>query len=234
MDIRRTSHSAHALAALFSAVMLTACGGGDDPPAPPAPAPSPSAPTPAPPPPAAADTPFATPQSATDTSEAGKIETYNFAEKSNEQTPGALTYANGAVSYGATLTAAQAFSGTAVRVYAPNNTGAAPVAAFDASGYTKLKIQLKSSTDALLNVKLQPSPVSPDGCTATASAVVSSTLTEITIDLNEASFPLPDHCGGTGSKVGTLKAGLYAVDVINPAVGAGAHDLSVGTVKLAP
>lgn len=44
---------------------------------------------------------------------------------------------------------------------------------------------------------------------------------------------MPDYCNGAGSKVGTVKAGLYAIDVINPAVGAGAHDVSIGTVKLA-
>jgi hypothetical protein len=44
---------------------------------------------------------------------------------------------------------------------------------------------------------------------------------------------LPDYCNGAGSKIGTVKAGLYAIDVINPAVGAGTHDLSIGTLKLA-
>jgi hypothetical protein len=132
------------------------------------------------------------------------------------------------------LTGAQAYAGTAVRLYAPGNTGAAPVSAFNAASATQLKIQLRSSTDALLTIKLQPSPVAADGCTATATAIVNSSTAELTIDLNDTSFPLPDYCNGTGSKVSSLKAGLYAVDVINAATSAGAHDLSVGTVKLAP
>jgi hypothetical protein len=221
VDKHSNFRSAHGLIALFSAVMLTACGGGDDPPA------GSRAPVPAP----ATDTAFASPMNTTDTTEAGKVETYNFAEKSNEQTPGTLTFGNGSVTYGATLTGAQAWAGAAVRYYAPNNTGSAPVTAFNASSFTKLKIQLKSTTDALLEVKLQPSPVTADGCTTTASAVVSSTLTELVIDLNAANFPLPGHCA-TGSAIAAVKAGLYAVDVINVGVSAGAHDLTVGTVKL--
>ncbi len=238
--------STRALVALFGAVaMLTACGGGDDPPsasapassptpAPsPAPTPAPSpAPSPAPTPAPAADFAFATPNSTTDTAEAGKLSTYAFAEKGNEQTPAALQFASGAVSYGATLTAAQAFAGVAVRAYAPGNTGADPTTPLDATAYHQLKIQLKSSTDALLQIKLQPSPVAADGCTATAQAVVSATLNELVIDLDDASFPLPDYCGGKGSAVAAVKSGLFAVDVINPATTAGAHDLAVGSVKL--
>ena len=87
--------------------------------------------------------------------------------------------------------------------------------------------------DAVLTVKLQPTPVAADGCTATAEAVVNATLTELTIDLNDTSFPLPAYCNGTGTAVGTVKGGLFAVDVINSATSAGAHDLAIGTVKLA-
>lgn len=235
MNMPSTHASVRTLAALFCAVAaLAACGGGDDPPtagAPPAPVPSP---TPSPSPtPAPTDAAFATPMNATDTSESGKIETYAFAEKGNEQTLGTAQFANGAVSYGATLTAAQAFAGVALRAHAPGNTGAAPVTPFDASTYTQLKIQLRSSTDAVLTVKLQPSPVAADGCTATAQAVVNATLSELTIDLNDASFPLPAYCNGSGTAVGAVKGGLFAVDVINPATNAGAHDLAIGTVKLA-
>jgi hypothetical protein len=219
--------AARRLAALFSAVMITACGGSDDPPT--------QAPTPAPAPaPAGPDTAFATPLNATDTAEAGKIDTYAYAEKSNELTPGTPSFAAGAVNHSATLTGAQAYAGAAVRYHAPNNTGSAPVTTFDASAFSKLKIQLRSSSDALLLIKLHPATVAADGCTATASAVVSSTLTELVIDLNTASFPLPDYCNGAGSGIAAVKAGLYAVDVINTAVNAGTHHVGVGTVKLAP
>jgi hypothetical protein len=219
MNMHPAQAPVRVLAALFCAAgALAGCGGGgsDGPPVP-----APSGPE------------FATPTSATDTSEAGKIETYAFAEKSGEQTPGTPQFANGAVSHGAALAAAQAFAGVALRVHAPGNTGAAPVTAFDASAFTQLKIQLSSSTDAVLSLKLQPAPVSADGCTATAQAVVSATLTELTIDLDDASFTLPDYCNGTGTALAAVKGGIFAIDVINPAANAGAHDLAVGPVKFA-
>lgn len=231
--------SCTALTALFSAVALTACGGGGSSTPTPAASAPPSAPVPAPVPappsgPSSSDVAFATPSSATDTSEAGKIETYSFAEKGNQLTAGTATFASGEVDFGASLSGDQAYAGTAIRVYAPGNTGAAPVTAFNASGFTKLKIQLKSSSDGVLSIKLQPSPVAGDGCTATAQAIVNSTLSELVIDLTDTMFALPDYCNGTGSKVGTVKAGLFAVDVINAATTTGSHNLSVGTVKLAP
>lgn len=223
------------LAALFSAVALAACGGGGSGSPSPAASAPPPAPVPAPPSgPSSADVAFATPASATDTSEAGKIETYSFAEKGNQLVPGTVTYASSEVSFSASLSGDQAYAGTAIRVYAPGNTGAAPVSAFNASGFTKLKIQLKSSSDGVLSIKLQPSPVAADGCTATAQAIVNATQSELVIDLNDTMFPLPDYCNGAGSKVGSVKAGLFAIDVINSATSTGSHDLAVGTVKLAP
>jgi hypothetical protein len=220
----------YTLALLFNTVALVGCGGGPSLPVEGAPVPRPA---PAPGTGTGTDTAFASPSSATDTVEAGKVQDYAFAERAPQQTLGTPQFADGAVTLSATLSAAQVFAGVALRAYAPNNTGAAPVAPFDASAHTQLKIQLKSSTDALLQVKLHPSPLMADGCTATANVMVNSTLAEVVIDLDDNSFPLPDYCNGAGSKVGTVKAGLYAVDVINPAVGAGAHDLSIGTVKLA-
>lgn len=215
------------LVVLFSTVALVACGGGGDPEDDvPAPAPAPASPG------TGADTAFATPTSTTDSAEAGKYETYAFAENGGQQSVAAPQFASGAITLSSTLSAAQAFAGVALRAYAPSNTGAAPVAAFDASSYKQLKIQLKSSTDGTLQVKLQPSPVSGDGCTATADVAVDSTLTEVVIDLDEASFPLPGHCA-TGTTIAAVKSGLYAVDVVNQSVGAGAHDLALGTVKLA-
>lgn len=232
---RISRRSCTALAALFSAAALTACGGGGSSTPTPAASAPPSAPVPAPPSgPSSGDVAFATPVSATDTGEAGKIDTYSFAEKSTQLVAGAATYAAGVVDFSASLSGDQAYAGTAIRAYAPGNTGAAPATAFNASGFGKLKIQLKSSSDGVLSIKLQPSPVAGDGCTATAQAVVNSTLSELVIDLSETMFPLPDYCNGVGSKVGAVKAGLFAVDVVNAAVGQGTHDLSVGTVKLAP
>ncbi len=229
VDKNLTTRSASTLAVLFTAVMLAACGGGGEPPAAGSPSPAP-APAPAPgpaPSPSPSDLPFATPASTTATTETGGIETYQYAENAGAQTPGTPAFAGGAVSYSAALGSAQAYAGTAVRFHAPNNT------AVNASAYGRLKIQLRSGTDALLLVKLQPTPVAGDGCTATAEAMVSATLTELVIDLNTTSFPLPAHCA-TGTTVSAVRAGLFAVDVINAASTAGNHDLSVGSISLAP
>ena len=218
------------LMALFATVALTACGSGDDgdtvTATPPAGAPPAGAPAPA------TDTAFATPMNTTDTSEGGKIESYAFAEKGNEQTVGAVSFAAGTATLATSLTGAQSFAGAALRLHAPNNTGSAPVTPFNASAYGKLHLQLKSTTDATLTIKLQPNPVAADGCTATAQALVSATQAELVIDLDSTSFPLPDYCNGAGTALAAVKAGLFAVDVINSATTAGAHDLSVGRVSL--
>jgi hypothetical protein len=232
VEMTSKTRASRMVAVLFGAALMAACGGGgDDAPAPSASAPSPGpAPAPAPgpaPAPAPAEAAFATPSSTTTTEQAGGVETYQFAENGAAQTAGTVTFASGAVSYGASLASAQAFAGAAVRLSAPNS------AAFNASAYSQIKLQLRSSTDAVLLVKLQPSPVSADGCTATAQAMVSSTLSEIVIDLNSTSFPLPGHCA-TGTTVDAVRAGLLAVDVVNPASTAGAHDVTVGSISLVP
>jgi hypothetical protein len=221
-----------ALITLFATVALTACGSGDDDDTvattPPVSAPPPvGSPAPAP----ATDTAFATPANATDTAEAGKIELYAFAEKSNEQTVGAVSFANGAATLSTALTGAQAYAGAALRLHAPNNTGSAPVTPFNASAYGKLHLQLKSTTDAVLTIKLQPNPVAADGCTATAEALVSATQSEIVIDLDATRFPLPAYCNGAGTTLAAVKSGLFAVDVINSATTAGSHDVTVGRLS---
>jgi hypothetical protein len=220
VDMISTTRASRMVAVLFGAVLVAACGGGGSDPAPaagptPAPAPSP------------ADAAFATPTSTTATVQAGGIETYQYAEHGTAQTPGTPAFAGGAVSYSASLASAQGYAGVAVRLYAPQNT------AFNGSAYSRIRVQLRSSTDALLWVKLQPNPVSPDGCTATAQAVVSATLSDIVINLDSTHFPLPGHCT-TGTLVNAARAGLLAVDVINPATTAGTHDLTVGSISLVP
>jgi hypothetical protein len=177
-----------------------------------------------------ADTAFATPVSTSATAESGAVTTYSFAETSGDLSAGSVSYAAGAVGFSATLAKQQGYAGAAIRYYAPDNTGAAPATPFDASGYSKLKIQLASSTDATLTVKLQPNPLSGDGCTATATAIVSATMAELVIDLDSASFPLPGYCSA-GTTVDAVKAGLYAIDIVNGGASAGTHDLQVGSVK---
>lgn len=217
MSQHLTGRAARSLAMIFCATALVACGGGDDPPA----AQNPN-PTPQP----VADFAFATPSSETATSEAGVITTYAFAETGSQQTLGAVQFADSAVSYSASLASSQGFAGVALRASAPND------AAFNASSYNKIKIQLRSATDGALVVKLQPNPVSGDGCVPAANAIVSATMQELVIDLDSASFALPGHCG-SGPSLAAVKAGLYAVDVINESTSAGNHALGLGAIKLA-
>lgn len=219
MSQHLTGRAARSLAMIFCATALVACGGGDDPVAAPNPNPNPD-------PQPVLDFAFATPSSATATTESGVISTYAFAETGNQQTTGTAQFADGAVSYSASLASNQNFAGVALRATAPSDT------AVDASSYTKLKIQLKSATDGTLTIKLQPNPVSGDGCVPARSAIVNSTMQELVIDLDSASFALPGHCG-SGPSLATVKAGFYAVDVINESTSAGNHDLSIGAIKLA-
>jgi hypothetical protein len=103
----------------------------------------------------------------------------------------------------------------------------------NASSYSALRIHLASTTDATLTIKLQPSPVAADGCVPTATALVSATLSEFVINLDDASFPVPGYCT-SAITLAQAKAGLYAVDVINGASNAGNHDVVVGSVSLVP
>lgn len=212
------------VALLLATAILAACGGGSDD--------SDSSPTPTPtPPPAAADTAFATPKTESTTVEAGAITQYSFAQHGDQQTAGNLSFSAAKVSFDATLAANQDYAGTAIRFFAPGNTGDAPQKTFDGTSFSKIKIQLASTTDATLKIKLQPNPISTDGCTATATAIVDATAKELTIDLNDTSFPLPSYCSA-GTAVNAVKAGLYAIDFVNDASAAGKHDVIVGTVKL--
>jgi hypothetical protein len=138
------------------------------------------------------------------------------------------------VSFSGTLAATQAYAGAAIRLYAPGNVEGATAAPLDASSYSQLRIHLASTTDATLTIKLQPSPVAPDGCTPTAQAVVSATQAEFVIDLNDATFARPSYCAASSVTLHQMLAGLYAIDVINDSAAAGTHDVSVGSVSLVP
>jgi hypothetical protein len=159
---------------------------------------------------------------------------YAYAATASSQTAGSVTYASGAVSFGASLAADQSYAGAALRLYAPGNTAGGTAAPINATSYSALRIHLASTTDGTLTIKLQPSPVAPDGCTPTATAVVSATLSEFVIDLNDASFPLPSYCTASTTTLHQVLSGLYAVDVINGAANAGTHDVVVGSVSLVP
>ena len=157
---------------------------------------------------------------------------YAFAKTATDQTVGSVNYAAGAETFSATLAAKQDYAGAALRLYAPGNTAAGAAAPLDASAYKQLRLHLASTTDATLTIKLQPSPVAPDGCAPMAQAVVTPTLSEFVINLDGASFALPSYCPASTTTLQQMLAGLYAIDIINDASGAGAHDLVVGSISL--
>jgi hypothetical protein len=177
---------------------------------------------------------FATPTDASHTAEGSAAVSYAFAATSADQTAGSVTYASSTLTYSASLAHDQGFAGVALRLYAPGNDGTGAATPMDASGFAHLRIHLASTTDGTLAIKLQPSPVAADGCTPTARAVVSATTTEFVIDLDDASFSLPNYCTPSSTTLHQMLAGLYAIDVINDAVNAGPHDLVVGTISLVP
>ena len=159
---------------------------------------------------------------------------YAFAATSTDQTPGTVTYASSMLTFGASLAHDQGYAGVALRLYAPGNTDTSAAAPLDASGFTRLRIHLASTTDGTLAIKLQPSPVAADGCTPTARAVIGPTTAEFVIDLDDASFALPSYCTPSATTLLQMLKSLYAIDVINDATSAGAHDVVVGTISLVP
>jgi hypothetical protein len=229
------------LMSLAATLAMAGCGGDASTAPAPAPAQTPApAPAPAPPPPPAPapaptpDTAFATPADASDTAEGGSIDSYAYAATASDQAAGTVTYAAGAETFAATLANTQTYAGAALRLYAPGNTSGGTAAPLDASGFSQLRIHLASSTDGTLTIKLQPAPVAPDGCVPTAQAVVTATLSEFVIDLDDAAFSVPSYCATPSATLHQMLAGLYAIDVINDAASAGSHDLVVGSVSLIP
>jgi hypothetical protein len=154
-----------------------------------------------------------------------------FAAVSAEPLPDSITYEADTIVYSRTLSGDEAGSEMSVRYHAAGNGPFAPPATFDASGFNTLKIQLASTTDALLSIRLQTHPVAADGCTATASVLVDAPTTELVLDLDAATFTLPAHCAG-GTDIAAIKAALHAIDIVNPATTAGAHEFRVGTARL--
>jgi hypothetical protein len=160
------------------------------------------------------------------------VGSYAFAATGSDQTAGSVTYASGAETFSATLAATQAYAGAALRLYAPGNTATGAATPLDASAYKQLRLHLASTTDGTLTIKLQPSPVAPDGCVPTTQAVVTPTLSEFVINLDSATFALPSYCAASTTTLQQMLAGLYTIDVVNDAAGAGAHDLVVGSISL--
>jgi hypothetical protein len=145
-----------------------------------------------------------------------------------------VTVLSGAASYSATLAAMQGYAGAAIRMFAPGNMEGGTVSPINASTFSQLRIHLASTTDGTLTLKLQPSPVAADGCAPTAQALVSASLSEFVINLDDATFSLPSYCGASSMTLQQRLAGLYAIDVINDASTVGVHDVVVGSISLVP
>jgi hypothetical protein len=64
--------------------------------------------------------------------------------------------------------------------------------------------------------------------------VIGPTTAEFVIDLDDASFALPSYCTPSATTLLQMLKSLYAIDVINDATSAGAHDVVVGTISLVP
>jgi hypothetical protein len=177
---------------------------------------------------------FATPSDAGNTAEGGSVISYAYAATGSDQTAGTVSYAAGAESFSATLASAQGYAGAALRMYAPGNAAGGTATPADASGFSQLRVHLASTTDGTLTIKLQPSPIAADGCVPTAQAIVSATLSEFVIDLNDATFAVPSYCAAPSKTLHQMLAGLYAIDIINDAAGAGNHDVVAGSISLLP
>lgn len=218
------SASASTLAVLLSAAALVGCGGGDDPAA--AAASNNSS--------ASSDLAFATPTSTTATSEGGTVFPFSFFDSAGTESQVNTTFASAAVTNTHTLGGTLGFAGVAVRLYGPTNIQNATATPLDASSFSKLKIKLASSTDATLSIKLQPNPINSSGCVPVAVANVNATTTELVINLDSTTFQVPAWCSSGITTFAAAKSALYAIDVVNESTAVGAHDVTVGSTKLAP
>jgi hypothetical protein len=152
-----------------------------------------------------------------------------YAALSHEPLPDSITYDAQAIEYSETIEHEGAPVDMSVRYHAPGQVPGGPRTTFDASTFQKLKIQLASTTDAVLAIRLVPDSFD-ERCGATASVLVDAHSTELELDLNASTFSLSEHCA-PGIDVASLKAALLAIDIVNPATAAGAHDFRVGAAR---
>ena len=171
--------------------------------------------------PAPAEVIFGTPSSAD-----------RFAAMSYEPLPGSITYDADAIEYSDTIAGDRAAADMSVRYYAPGQVPGGPPTTFDASSFHRLRLQLASTTDAVLSIRLVPDPVAAEECAAVASVLVDANTTELELDLDASTFSLSEHCAA-GTDVAALKAAIGAIDIVNPATAAGAHDFRVGVASFA-
>lgn len=217
-QFRRTALAS--LVMLMSATALVACGGGDDP------APPPAAP--------GGGTGGGTGVTITPTSNSANDATGAINGSAFIDTTGGTTYTGGTVTYASSTVST---TGTIALGGTPTYGGlliASQLAAatFNASSYTTLKIQLKSTTDTTIRVRLQPGTQNNTGCLPSKALTVTSTLTEYTIPLDTTNFTQAFTCTyRADSDLASIKPAMGQVEVINESLAAGSHDVTVGTIK---
>jgi hypothetical protein len=153
-----------------------------------------------------------------------------FAAMSLEPLPDSITYDAQAIEYSDTIDGDGATADMSVRYHAPGQVPGGPRTTFDASSFNKLRLQLASTTDAVLTIRLVSDSVATEECAATASVLVDANSTELELDLDGSMFSLSEHCAAD-TDVATLKAAILAIDIVNPATAAGAHDFRVGAAR---
>jgi hypothetical protein len=152
-----------------------------------------------------------------------------FAAMSTVPLPNSITYDADAIEYSDTI-AGGAAADMSVRYYAPGQVPGGPPTTFDASNFHRLKLQLASTTDAVLSIRLVPDLGAAEECTAVTSVLVDAHTTELELDLDASTFSLSEHCVA-GTDIAALKAAIGAIDIVNPATAAGAHDFRVGVAR---
>jgi hypothetical protein len=60
--------------------------------------------------------------------------------------------------------------------------------------------------------------------------LVDANTAELELDLDASTFSLSEHCAA-GTDVAALKAAIGAIEIVNPATAAGAHDFRVGVAR---
>lgn len=212
-QFRRTAWAS--LVMVMSATALVACGGGDDPATAAAAGSGTTGVT-------------ITPTSSSANNAGGTITGNSFIDSAggSYSTPSTSFGASSVTAQGSiTLTGAPSYGGLLI-----GSTLAAST--FNANSYSTLKIQLKSTTDTTIRVRLQPRTTDNTGCLPSKGVTVTSTLTEYTIPLNSTEFTQAFTCTyASGSDFASIKAAMGQIEVINEALAAGSHDVTIGTVK---
>lgn len=203
---------------VVASAALVACGGGDDP-----------ATTPAASSGGGVTTVTITPTSSSANDAGGAISGNAFIDPA-----GGSTYTGGTVTNsGATVSTTGSITLGGSPTYGGLLIGSHLAAStFNASSYSTLKIQLKSTTDSTLRVRLQPGTTDSTGCLPSKSVNVTSTLTEYTITLDSTNFTQAFACTyQAGSDFASIKPAMGQIEVIAESLTAGSHDLTVGTIK---